>query len=171
MNHTKQSGFTLVEMIVAIAILALLISTGIIGYRYHQKRVTVRLTAERFVSEARKQQSNALGMVLPADEDWAIGIESDNEYFLFKDKDLNHYYNSGDSIEQTISLPTDIVFNRSGNKYYIAFEPASPMGQFHLYSGTAALGNTLDVIIENTNVNTSYTIRLDKISGRIEIIF
>ncbi len=57
--HHLRQGFTLVEIMVVISLMAILAGTGIAGYRNSARKQAVEVAAQKLISALRKAQVNA----------------------------------------------------------------------------------------------------------------
>jgi prepilin-type N-terminal cleavage/methylation domain-containing protein len=102
----KRSGYTLIELIVSIAIIAMITAIFLVNYHSTTRRADLRLTAQRVVSDIRLTQNYALGLmsygavdnrVAPAGG-WGIVFDSDSsEYSTFADITPNHLFDIGEA--------------------------------------------------------------------------
>ena len=119
----KRSGFTLIELIVSMAIITMITAIFLVNYRSTTRRADLRLTAQRVVSDIRLTQNYALGLmsyganenkVAPAGG-WGVVFDSGSgEYSTFADITPNHVYDIGERETDygalVHNLPTNFIF-------------------------------------------------------------
>ncbi len=111
----KVSAFTLLEVILVVAILALLVSAGLsIGIRSFSQQ---QLTANRDLVVNMLYQAQAYARAGVNDTNWGIRIQPNNQLYLFsgntfatRDVSEDVIFNLSDTI--VASGTTEIVFNR-----------------------------------------------------------
>ena len=81
----SQTGFNLVEILLAIAILALLASFGFLSYSGYQRKVELDTTSRQLVETLRHAQGKAVSG--EADKPWGVHFNADpiNSYVLYRD--------------------------------------------------------------------------------------
>lgn len=103
-------GFTIIELMVSISIIALL--SGVFAVNYHQTNIDneLKLAANKMASDIRLMQNKILG----SESSWGINLStSDNtNYRLFTDIYENKIYeSSNDFLYKKIGLPNGIIIN------------------------------------------------------------
>lgn len=119
----KSIGFTLIEMLLTLAILTLLAGL-VLGYsRSSEKTNTLKRMADKLVSDLRRCQSLALSS--EGGTGWGIYINSQTSYQIFRDKNNNHNFDNDDNDEiiSTENLETGIQFEDSNISTSILFFP------------------------------------------------
>ncbi|BFD24881.1 MAG: type II secretion system protein [Candidatus Parcubacteria bacterium] len=116
----KKSGFTLIELIVSLGIIAMITAIFLVNYRSNTQRSDLRLTAQRVVSDIRLVQNYALGLMsygpsqnqqAPAGG-WGMVFNSDsNEYFTFADTTPNRLADPGESEEAYGAIRNELPDN------------------------------------------------------------
>jgi prepilin-type N-terminal cleavage/methylation domain-containing protein len=147
----KSIGFTLIEMLLTLAILTLLAGL-VLGYsRSAEKTNTLKRMADKLVSDLRRCQSLALSS--EGGTGWGIYINSQTSYQIFRDKNNNHNFDN-DEIISTENLETGIEFEDSISTSILFFPPLAEVlvngnnGQeahigLHLTGGTATRSITI----------------------------
>lgn len=116
----KSIGFTLIEMLLTLAILTLLAGL-VLGYsRSAEKTNTLKRMADKLVSDLRRCQSLALSS--EGGTGWGIYINSQTSYQIFRDKNNNHNFDN-DEIISTENLETGIEFQDSISTSILFFPP------------------------------------------------
>lgn len=88
-NKTK-AGFSLIELVVSLSIIAMITVLFMANYRSGNKRTDLIMTAQRLVSDIHLAQNNALGLVKYNEEvpagGWGITLDmAESGYTLFAD--------------------------------------------------------------------------------------
>lgn len=88
-NKTK-AGFSLIELVVSLSIIAMITVLFLANYRTGNKRTDLIMTAQRLVSDIHLAQNNALGLVKYNEEvpagGWGITLDmAESGYTLFAD--------------------------------------------------------------------------------------
>lgn len=121
----KKPGFTLIELIVSISIIALVTGIFLTNYSSANRRSDLTMTAQKMVTDIRLAQNYGLGLSryglsgstnVPAGG-WGIHFDLVNygnkKYVIFADDDGNGAYNSGEDNllygAQITSLPDNII--------------------------------------------------------------
>ncbi len=137
MQILRQNGFTLIEMLVSIAILALLSTVIIANYRAGQRQVNVQNAANQLASDLRVAQNYTLSGKENASGNfptggWGVHLVNGNaSYILFADNNGNYTYDAGEEFK-TLNLPNKtqisaIQINGSDTSPLdIVFEPPDP---------------------------------------------
>ncbi|PIR92863.1 hypothetical protein COT99_04015 [Candidatus Falkowbacteria bacterium CG10_big_fil_rev_8_21_14_0_10_43_10] len=128
------AGFTLVEMLVAIGIIAAMSTMFLSDYRGADRRSSLKLEAHKFAGDVRKAQNMAMGSIeyngsIPSGG-WGIYIPNtadDNTYVIFADLNGNEDYDGepADAIYETVTLTNNIAFS-VGMDNSIVFLPPDP---------------------------------------------
>lgn len=156
----KSSGFTLIEMLVVIAIVAMLSSAVVTSSFAGQKRYDLARAVQQMSADLRRVQNLALagkmqGGVSPA----GYGLyTSGNSYVLFYNLNSNKDHHGASIDIETITLPTNVSLAPTGTSIY--FVPPDPT----TYINGASAGSLTFTLI---NEAYSKTITVYA-SGRIE---
>ena len=127
-------GFTLIEMLISLTIIAFISTIFIVNYHSANKRSQLNMFKQKLASDIRLVLNNSLGAVAyggpPAvSVGWGIHFQlNDNtHYTIFADIDNNKKYDiGGNETVETISLPEGLEFN-SLSYNSISFLPIMPM--------------------------------------------
>lgn len=146
-SRNKTSGFTLIEVLVAVAVALILGVTALIGYNSAQKKLALERSAFRLAQEIRRAQEMAM-----AEEEYeAEGVpvggygiylrkrpSPQDSYVLFRDlpdiylpfDNPNQHYDPGSETVKVISCEEGVVIKDLGaNHVNIIFKPPYP----HVY--------------------------------------
>lgn len=113
-NFRLRKGFTLIEMLVVLAVIAVISSLLIASYRTAQKRYALESAAQNLVSDLREVQAMAMsGAVKTTEIIYGYGVHFDENtsyYIIFADKQFNdRRYQSGADIQiEKINLADQI---------------------------------------------------------------
>ena len=195
-KQRKGDGFTFVELLVSISIIAMVSAIVLANLNYSGRKGALNMAAEKLASDIRLIQDYALGLrthngVYP-DGGWGIFMaQAADKYTIFADLNEDGEYNSaGGEFSQEINFPQgtkvrgryrgiDALGAPFNNRRYlhIIFEPPDPTT--HL-NALAALNNpghplneynaqSVEIILET--VNSTYTKTLDiNSSGLVDVV-
>jgi len=165
----NQGGFTLVEMLVSIFIIALMSGVFLVNYRAGGKGTELKNTAQKMASDIRLVQNYCLGAKdfnnAATPGGWGVVIEqNNNRYHIFADQNQNKTRQSAAESFMTINLPADVEISAmtGGNTATIVFVPPDP--------ATYINGTSQEIAITLRDKNTLKTlvIRVNKV-GLIEV--
>jgi prepilin-type N-terminal cleavage/methylation domain-containing protein len=162
------AGFTLIELIVSISIIAMMSSLFLTNYHSTNKRSELIMTAQKLASDIRLAQNYSLGSKeyggnMPTGG-WGAHFDKislPNSYIIFADVDGDKQYDSGeadiDKGGQTISLPAgvrieDINTGSSLDSIDITFLPPDPTT--NIWDGSNNYNLADITLLENTNNTT-----------------
>ncbi|MFA4833269.1 MAG: prepilin-type N-terminal cleavage/methylation domain-containing protein [Patescibacteria group bacterium] len=115
----SEAGFTLIELIVSISIIALISGVFLANYHSTNKQSELTMTAQKLVSDIRLAQSYSLGSKeyggsVPSGG-WGVHFDkasSPGSYKIFADSNGNKAYDSGEDDKdkggQTVNLPAGV---------------------------------------------------------------
>jgi len=117
-NKIRQfkASFTLLELIVAIALIGIIMTLSTINYRRATSRTTMMMAAHQIAADARLMESYAAsarqyGNATAPDNQWGIYFNTNNpgQYLLFVDRDEDAQFSgTNDAIWRTVKLPRTI---------------------------------------------------------------
>ncbi len=190
-NKINRSGFTLVELIVSISIIAVLTTMAINNFRGSNEKNILANEAERVASVIRQMHINSLiGQTVNGARPRSFGFNLQTcihsgtpticHYISFADNETNgtidYKYDSGDDVLQTITtFDKNIEFTAiniggsSLDELNIVFIP--PQGSIQFFgSGTDALTDEeVEIVLRYHNTSYYKRITVNRISGQIEI--
>lgn len=150
----KKSGFTLIELIVVIAIIAILVVTTFVGYNSFRKKTQLNITAEEIESALKLAQSKTLSSLNQTN--YGIHLETDS-YVSF----IGNTYSSAEV--------TNVIFDISDNLeiYNISLNGAGSEIIFERLTGKTDQYGSFNIRIKNTsqekilNIESSGTISIN----------
>lgn len=113
-----QKGFTLVELIVAMSIMATLVGLITINLSYSERKTTLASWVQTLIADVRQQQIKAMigdSQGRPTPDSYGIHLDTD-QYVLFH----GITYSPEESSNSKISLPQNLQFVNSGTDIIFA---------------------------------------------------
>jgi len=120
-KYLAQKGFTLIEMIVSISIIALISGIFLTNYHSTNKRSELNVSAQELASNIRLAQDHSLGSVKFNDNipqgGWGVyfnkTVGNNARYIIFANNDDGAYTRDADGSEdfKTVNLPGNVVIN------------------------------------------------------------
>ena len=116
MFKMNQKGFSLMELMVAIAIISIMTSMSVVSYRDFNNSKALSFGLKQFLMDFRVVQNNALGVLqhngdIP-DGGYGIRISTgDSSYIMFADDDGEYDYDGGTEIISIVDLPSGVTIN------------------------------------------------------------
>ena len=165
----KDSGFTIVDLLISIAILGLLSTIVLVNFRGGERSDSVRQSANMALSFLRRAQTMTLsGATLISDgtfPEGGYGVRFDssdtNTLVLFADKNKDHLYSAGEETE-SIDLSKQSVFDASGNLDVLF---SAPDGEVYFNGAATELSKTIQFSADGTDITKSVIIY--RASGQI----
>lgn len=164
-KNNKLSGFTLIEIVIAMAIIAVVFSMAIAGTNRMSSRSNLNLIAEALTSNLRSTAMSALNseqFQLQVPVAWGVQIEANatpSYYTIFADLDGDLSYDQNEKV-RTVILDKNIKFlctNFNGDCYLsgaVAFNLSSALPAFN---GTDITTMTGDITIQLEDITNSET--------------
>jgi len=140
-------GFTVIELLVSVSIIALVTVVYIADYRSADRQAALSMAAQKLASDIRQVQNYSLGSkefggLLPPGG-WGINIDrtaDEHSYNLFVDMDSDQNYDSGGGeLVEKIELGSKIaiVSTSAGNTVDIVFFPPDPLTYINKSTSTS----------------------------------
>lgn len=180
-------GFSLIELIVSISIIALLSGLFLANYRSTNRRTDLVMAAQTLVTDIRFAQANALGLIkydgeVPAGG-WGIYVSNTTgttkggtSYTLFADENDDQIMNTGEAAAnlggKLIDLPPNIVIDSltlgtsEVSTANITFLPPDPITRLR---GSAGTSTVLEIRLREKVKDTNKTVRVNFL-GLVEVI-
>ena len=137
-KYLTQAGFTIMELIVSIFIIALISGILVVNYRGASQRSNLINVVQKAISDVKLAESYSLGSkeydgAMPAGG-WGIifSLASPDSYIIFADENNNQQYDIGEADSakggKTIILPSGVSLDsiNLGNRVDIIFLPPDP---------------------------------------------
>lgn len=166
---SNKAGFTLVELLASIFIIALISAVFMVNYNNTSKRSQLKMAAQKLASDIRLAQNYSLGSKTYNQTDtppggWGVHFDmaDTSHYIIFADKNTpfaNKTYDEdeGEAIEIK-TLPAGIVINRiyaaenlTAQSVNIVFFPPDP----EIYINTSSNAYARVILKENINNSTA----------------
>lgn len=158
----KQTGFTMIELLVTVFIITLLSSLIFASYNSGQRKYVLSQSSQQLVSDLRQAQNMAMsGVDISSYHGYGVHAEdNDNFYIFFADENGDSVYKSqNDTIIKTVNLPNLIKINSvsPSSNLDIFFESPNPVTYINNDSSVGQVG-TIVLEIENTSLNKTITV-------------
>ncbi len=164
----NQSGFTLIETLVSISIIALISGIFIANYRGAEKRSNLNLAAQKVASDIRFAQNYALGLQefngSSPPGGWGVYFTAaSSQYIIFADTnapDGNQNYDGASEMFRLLDLPDGITISlidgASPASVSIVFDPPDPITWVY-----GADDNSVDITLTESVTGTAKTITVN----------
>ena len=167
--HTRISGFTLIEMVVVIAIIGIISSVMFANFRFGKKELTLTNAAENLVGNLRLAQNMSLGLkteegVIPQGG-YGIHIQVGSTiYELFADSGDKIY--QVDEVVNTVSLPDEVEITSisTGTPSDIVFVPPHT----DIYINGLQGSDEVRIFLQLKGTSKTKQVFIGRVSGQIE---
>ncbi len=167
-GYRSKQGFTLIELIVVISIMAIMASLVVASHRTGQKQYALSQAGQKLVSHLREAQNMAMSGVDIKGQYCGYGIQINRtarptSYYFYADKAANcqtsnNKYDSGDDIIETVNLPDLVQFQTtSPSPLDIFFKPPEPTAYINQSAG-AGLSGTITLEISGASFSKTVTV-------------
>jgi len=135
MLKNKQKGFTLIELIVVMAIIVILTTLVLANYRDGQKRYALSQSAQQLASDLRRIQNMAMnGVGISAASGRRgygiyINLANNDSYIIYADQNGNNTWQPSDELIEAINLANNVKItgvSTPNEKADIYFESPDP---------------------------------------------
>lgn len=185
LNYNTQKAFTLIELIIAIAMLALIAGVSVANFRSGERQKRLSFAVDGVINGIRNAQNLTLTARQIAASTCTINNNPDRApkfYWITFNKNSTAYsLNATDKCDQnylieTYTLPQGIeiaqtngiqVNGVSGNVVSVLFEPPFALQTAYLDSSSRASFTSTKISLQIIGNATSRTVTIDGISGRI----
>ena len=125
-----KQGFTLIELMVGIAIIAIMTGIFLINYQSSNRRSSLTFATQKAANGIRTVEGYAMGLKLGVGganpPGWGIYFPANtSSYYIFTDNNANNYYDSGELYQKDIF--TKGVLTGMGASTTIVFIPPDPL--------------------------------------------
>jgi Tfp pilus assembly protein FimT len=176
-RRKNQQGFSYIELLVSIGIIAMVSGLMMANYRYGQNRSEVRMSALKIANDIRLVQNHALSLKKVGTANpggWGIYFKKNQpEYKIFSEAQtggqVNKTYKNGEQQGPTIALPSHIGYQSlkidttNKNDVSIFFVPPDPVTYVEAITPGKAY-----ITIEDTRSHNTSTISINSL-GLIEV--
>ena len=164
----KKNGFTLIEMIVVISILAIMVAVSIPAYRSYGRRNELRNAAQQVRQALVEAQNMALAPKAGV-KGYGVHFQA-KKYFVFADKNFDGWYDSGvDTKEREYSLPSETGFAQMDPVGTICFQ--TPTSKAYIRRGGDIEDFTGLLTIGLQRGDDEAVVTLHGATGKIEISY
>lgn len=168
-NVKKKSGFTMVDLLIWLAIFGILTGTMVANFRVGANNDAIRSAAELAAASLREAQTKTLtGVLLPNSDfpDGGYGVRFDSDFpgriIIFADDSLpsNYRYDAGEEIENGIieltrgaqlswpeeELSWDVIFSPPDGKIYFNGQTSPGKLTFTVSSDIASIQKQVEIL-------------------------
>lgn len=180
----KKKGFTVIELVVSIAIISMVTAIFLVNYRTVNRRSDLTMISQKVVTDIRMAQNYSLGLARYGENGstnipsggWGIYLDlqnyGNNKYIIFADDNANGVYDSGEANinygAALIDLPENIIIQSLsvGSRANVTFLPPDPITTI---KSELTSHPQLDIVIKDLRTNNIKTIRINYL-GLVEVI-
>lgn len=162
-SPAQPSGFTLVELIIAVAVIGIVSTYALTDYRAAQRRADVRLQAYALAATLRQAQNYSLGAyehngAVPTGG-WGVRTINASSYAFFADVNGNYLYDGGaEAVSNgTKTLPGTVTFPAASQGQTFVFRPPNPT----TYLNGANTGSLTVTLQQADNVANTHTVTVN----------
>jgi len=162
-------GFTLVELVVVLAIVSIITSMAMVNYKASQQQLAIQRSAAKLASDIRRTQEMTLSArEIPNSTIYGYGMYfntgNPNQYIIYADKNGDSSYNGGNEDVEIISFESGVELDSlSPSPLSIFFKPPDPIT---IISGTENKATIKVHLKSDTGIKK--TIEVNKV-GMVEI--
>lgn len=174
--YKNKKGFTLIEMLVSVSIIALMAGLYLANYRDTSKNSSLALAAQKLAGDIRLAQNYSLGLkerdgVLP-ESGWGVNfVKGDNYYTIFSDLNEGSYMMEVGEEFNRVNLPRGVTIDSISigdsvdleNELDVVFLPPDPSVYINRINNTKAILSIKDKRGETKSILVNFF-------GLIEVI-
>jgi prepilin-type N-terminal cleavage/methylation domain-containing protein len=180
----KKKGFTVIELVVSVAIISMVTAIFLVNYRSVNRRSDLTMISQKLVTDIRIAQNYSLGLAryglsgtsnIPSGG-WGVYFDlqnyGNNKYIIFADDNANGVYDIGEANVNygaaTMDLPDNIIIQSLsvGYRANVTFLPPDPVTTI---KSEVSDHPQLDITIKDLRSNNIKTIRINYL-GLVEVI-
>lgn len=159
LRKNKQLGFSLIEVIVVVAIISVMMGVFLVNYRQTEKRSSLLMASKGLITDIRRIQNKAMGLVKYNDSvpegGWGIYFNQSEptKYYLFADINNNAEYDVGEAVKEyggnKIDLPegVEIINIDIGDDANAVFLPPDPKVYLRSYNPSTVSAENLRITL------------------------
>ena len=152
-KYLNNKGFTLIEALVVLFIIALLSTLMLANYQGGKKKYMLLQTNQKLMSDLRKVQNMAISgteitgvcSVVSLCYGYGIYINSNSSYILFADQNGNKLYEAGEEFETVNLLFPIVIQSVSPLQASVVFRPPEPITYIN---GNSGVGASAEIILQ-----------------------
>ncbi len=157
------------ELLVAIAIVALLATITVVNFRIGQRRDTLNFAADEAAANLRNAQVAAIsGEILNGEAPDGYGlrfVDGEDFYTYFADRDSSYDFSEGDDVIRIFEFPENVSLSVDGGELDVAFRPPRPT----IYINGEDSSQEASFSLEHEDIDRQKIITINRISGRVDI--
>lgn len=180
----NKQGFTVVELVVSIAIISLVTAIFLVNYRSVNRRSDLTMMSQKMVTDIRMAQNYSLGLAryglsgssnIPLGG-WGVYFDlqnyGNNKYRIFADDNANLIYDEGEANLEygalDVVLPENLIIESLsiGNSANVTFLPPDPITTIKSETNTHP---QLDIVLKDLGSGSVKTVRINYL-GLVEVI-
>lgn len=168
----KNEGYTLVELVVVVAIFGIIFAVMVAGFKSSNKITELRIAGDQLAAHIRTAQTQTLaGLVnqeIVASGGFGLYFAAtggNDRYLLFRDDGSNDYETGQDTFLETIALPENITINNlTEDPLSVVFRPPKPT----IYFNGAQIINSVDIVLRHSNIaGKQARIQINRFTGQV----
>ena len=180
----KKNGYTLIELMVSIAIISMMTGIFLANYSSANRRTDLTMTAQKMVTDIRLAQNYALGLArygttgstnVPLGG-WGVHFSKsrNDQYVVFADDNGDTLYSIGEDDlakgAQITTLPTNVIIDSisTGNSADVTFTPPDPITSIN-NGVTVGTSTSVSIVLKDLRTNSIKTVKINFL-GLTEVI-
>ncbi len=170
MSHS-QKGFTLIDLIVSMAIFSVLTGAVIVNFRAGSRNDSVRRGAQIIASTLREAQTMTLSGTELSDGSFPTGgygvrvsTDNTNALIVFADSDDSGTYTDATEDVRTVTLPQEVTFS-IGSTLDVLFSAPDAS----IFFNGAISSDTEEITVQAVAADITQTVTIYRLSGQIRV--